>query len=137
MDCLYLTFIRYNDHVDVSMGTELPNTGVYWMFPDAELAYMWYTYFSSTIGQTLMQEISMLVQTEESFGYMLSSVRRRVLDVKDESLLVNAVKNIDEAYQETIKSARESWQKNMNSLGADVMPPTTSIDIEDYSDYKK
>ena len=68
---------------------------------------------------------------------MLSSVRRRVLDVNDESLLVNAVKNIDEAYQETIKSARESWQEHMNSLGADVMPPTTSIDIEDYSDYKK
>ena len=70
-------------------------------------------------------------------GYMLSSVRRRVLDVNDESMLVNAVKNIDEAYKETIKSARESWQSNMNSLGADVMPPTTSIDIEDYSDYKK
>ena len=68
---------------------------------------------------------------------MLSSVRRRVLDVNDESLLVNAAKNIDEAYKETIKSARASWQENMNSLGDDVMPPTTSIDIEDYSDYKK
>ena len=133
----YLAFTRYSDHVEVSMGTEAPSTGVYWMFPDVELAYMWYTYFSSTIGQTLMQEISMLVQTEESFGYMLSSVRRRVLDVNDESLLVNAAKNIDEAYKETIKSARASWQENMNSLGADVMPPTTSIDIEDYSDYKK
>ena len=46
---------------------------------------MWYAYFCSTIGQTLIQEISMLVQTDESFGYMLSSVRRRVLDVKGRS----------------------------------------------------
>ena len=36
------------------------------MFPDAELAYMWYAYFCSTIGQTLIQEVSMLVQTDES-----------------------------------------------------------------------
>jgi len=133
----FLTFKRHTDHVDVDITTDAPTDDVYWMFPDAELAYMWYAYFCSTIGQTLIQEISMLVQTAESFGYMLSSVRRRVLDVNDESLLVNAAKNIDEAYKETIKSARASWQENMNSLGADVMPPTTSIDIEDYSDYKK
>ena len=133
----YLAFNRHSDHVDVALGTDIPKSGVYWMFPDAELAYMWYTYFSSTIGQTLIQEISMLVQTEESFGYMLSSVRRRVLDVKDEALLVNAVQSIDTAYNETINAARASWQDNINSLGADVMPPTVSIDIEDYSDYKK
>ena len=52
-------------------------------------------------------------------------------------MLMPSIKNIDEAYKETIKSTRASWQENMNSLGADVMPPTTSIDIEDYSDYKK
>ena len=133
----YLAFNRHSDHVDVALGTDIPKSGVYWMFPDAELAYMWYTYFSSTIGQTLIQEVSMLVQTEESFGYMLSSVRRRVLDVKDEALLVNAVQSIDTAYNEAINAARASWQENINSLGADVMPPTVSIDIEDYSDYKK
>ena len=68
---------------------------------------------------------------------MLSSVRRRVLDLKDEALLVNAVLSIDTAYNVAINAARASWQENINSLGADVMPPTVSIDIEDYSDYKK
>ncbi len=109
---------------------------VYWMFPDAELAYMWYAYFCSTIGQTLIQEISMLVQTAESFGYMLSSVRRRVLDVKDEAQLIESVQAADEAYINAVTVATENWKESVDTLGAQVMPPTTSIDIEDYSDYK-
>ena len=106
------------------------------MFPDAELAYMWYAYFCSTIGQTLIQEISMLVQTAESFGYMLSSVRRRVLDVKDEAQLIESVQAADEVYINAVTAATENWKESVDTLGAQVMPPTTSIDIEDYSDYK-
>lgn len=106
------------------------------MFPDAELAYMWYAYFCSTIGQTLIQEVSMLVQTDESFGYMLSSVRRRVLDVNDEAQLITSVQAADEAYIKAVTEATEDWKSTVDELGAQVMPPTTSIDIEDYSDYK-
>ena len=32
--------------------------------------------------------------------------------------------------------ATEGWKSTVDELGAQVMPPTTSIDIEDYSDYK-
>jgi len=92
----FLTFKRHADHVDVDITTEAPKEDIYWMFPDAELAYMWYAYFCSTTGQTLIQEISMLVQTDESFGYMLSSVRRRVLDVNDEAQLITSVQAADE-----------------------------------------
>ncbi|WP_282004469.1 hypothetical protein [Veillonella denticariosi] len=133
----YLTFKRHSDYVEVGMTTDVPEDSVYWMFPDEELAYMWYTYFSSTIGQTLVQETSMLVQTEESFGYMLSSIRRRVLDVNDESALVGSVKSADEVYVSAVESANAEWQHTMDDLGSRVMPPTISIDIEDYSDYKK
>ena len=100
------------------------------MFPDAELAYMWYAYFCSTIGQTLIQEISMLVQTDESFGYMLSSVRRRVLDVKDEAQLIASVQAADEAYIKAVTEGYTSWKSTVDEFGAQVMPPTTSIDIE-------
>ena len=102
----------------------------------AELAYMWYAYFCSTIGQTLIQEVSMLVQTDESFGYMLSSVRRRVLDVNDEAQLITSVQAADEAYIKAVTAATDDWKSTVDELGAQVMPPTTSIDIEDYSDYK-
>lgn len=133
----FLTFKRHTDHVDVDITTDAPTDDVYWMFPDAELAYMWYAYFCSTIGQTLIQEISMLVQTAESFGYMLSSVRRRVLDVKDEAQLIESVQAADEAYINAVTAATENWKESVDTLGgAQVMPPTTSIDIEDYSDYK-
>lgn len=44
--------------------------------------------FCSTIGQTLIQGNFYACKTAESFGYMLSSVRRRVLDVKDEAQLI-------------------------------------------------
>ena len=79
----------------------------------------------------------MLVQTEESFGYMLSSIRRRVLDVNDESALVGSVKSADEVYVSAVESANAEWQHTMDDLSSRVMPPTISIDIEDYSDYKK
>ena len=62
----------------------------------------------STTGQTLIQEISMLVQTDESFGYMLSSVRRRVLDVKDETQLIESVQAADEAYIKAVTEATTS-----------------------------
>ena len=78
----------------------------------------------------------MLVQTAESFGYMLSSVRRRVLDVKDEAQLIESVQAADEAYINAVTAATENWKETVDTLGAQVMPPTTSIDIEDYSDYK-
>ena len=106
------------------------------MFPDAELAYMWYAYFCSGTGQTLIQEISMLVQTDESFGYMLSSVRRRVLDVKAEAQLIESVQAADETYINAVTEATTSWKETVDTLGSQVMPPTASIDIEDYSDYK-
>lgn len=133
----FLTFKRHTDHIDVDIATEAPVDDMYWMLPDAELAYMWYAYFCSTTGQTLIQEISMLVQTDESFGYMLSSVRRRVLDVKDETQLIESVQAADEAYIKAVTEATTSWKETVDSLGAQVMPPTASIDIEDYSDYKK
>jgi|GEM_PF-96676 len=133
----FLTFKRHTDHIDVDITTEAPVDDMYWMFPDAELAYMWYAYFCSTTGQTLIQEISMLVQTDGSFGYMLSSVRRRVLDVKDETQLIESVQAADEAYIKAVTEATRSWKETVDSLGAQVMPPTASIDIEDYSDYKK
>ena len=84
----------------------------------------------------MIQEISMLVQTDESFGYMLSSVRRRVLDVKDEAQLIESVQAADAAYIDAVTAATENWKKTVDTLGSQVMPPTTSIDIEDYSDYK-
>ena len=133
----FLIFKRHTDHIDVDITTEAPVDDMYWMFPDAELAYMWYAYFCSTTGQTLIQEISILVQTDESFGYMLSSVRRRVLDVKDEAQLIESVQAADEAYIKAVTEATRSWKETVDSLGAQVMPPTASIDIEDYSDYKK
>ena len=132
----FLTFKRHADHVDVDITTEAPKEDIYWMFPDAELAYMWYAYFCSTIGQTLIQEVSMLVQTDESFGYMLSSVRRRVLDVNDEAQLITSVQAADEAYIKAVTAATDDWKSTVDELGAQVMPPTISIDIEDYSDYK-
>ena len=55
MALISLTFKRHADHVDVDITTEAPKRDIYWMFPDAELAYMWYAYFCSTIGQTLIQ----------------------------------------------------------------------------------
>ena len=78
----------------------------------------------------------MLVQTDESFGYLLSSVRRCVLDVKDEAQLIESVQAADAAYIDAVTAATENWKKTVDTLGAQVMPPTTSIDIEDYSDYK-
>ena len=68
---------------------------------------------------------------------MLSSVRRRVLDVKDEAQLIESVQAADEAYINAVTAATENWKETVDTLGAQVMPPTTSIDIEDYSDYKK
>ena len=67
---------------------------------------------------------------------MLSSVRRRVLDVKDEAQLIESVQAADEAYINAVTVATENWKESVDTLGAQVMPPTTSIDIEDYSDYK-
>ena len=87
------------------------------MFPDAELAYMWYAYFCSTIGQTLIQEVSMPVQTDESFGYMFSSVRRRVLDVNDEAQLITSVQAADEAYIKAVTEATEDWKSTVDELG--------------------
>ena len=54
----------------------------------------------------------MLVQTEESFGYMLSSVRRRVLDVNDEAQLITSVQAADEAYIKAVTEATEDWKSN-------------------------
>ena len=42
---------------------------MYWMFPDAELAYMWYPISAALRVKHWIHEISMLVQTDESFGY--------------------------------------------------------------------
>ena len=50
----------------------------------------------------------MLVQTDESFGYMLSNVRRRVLDVKDETQLIESVQAADEAYIKAVTEATTS-----------------------------
>ena len=41
-----------------------------------------------------------------------------------------------EAYIKAVTEATEDWKSTVDELGAQVMPPTTSIDIEDYSDYK-
>ena len=63
-------------------------------------------------------------------------MRRRVLDINNEAQLISSVQAADEAYIKAVTEAATNWKSTVDELGAQVMPPTTSIDIEDYSDYK-
>lgn len=131
----FLTFTGEQGKKSVAVSTVKPN-GIYWMFPDQEIAYMWYAYFSSTIGQTIMNEVSMLVQTEEAFGYMLSSVRRQVLSVEDEMSVIGEVDAIQEEYEQGLAQLHTNWNNRMNAVATGIVPVVTSIDLEDYSDFK-
>lgn len=133
----FLSFTGAQGQKTVTVGTVKPSHGVYWMFADQEVAYMWYTYFSSTIGKTIMNEISMLVQTEEAFGYMLSGVRRQVLSIDDETSLVTSVNDIQKTYEDSLEAVVQTWTDGINGIAANVVPAVTSIDLEDYSDFKK
>ncbi|WP_251424968.1 hypothetical protein [Veillonella agrestimuris] len=133
----FLAIVGPQGNKSVAISAIEPVSGVYWMFPDKEIAYMWYTYFSSTIGSTIINEISMLVKGEEAFGYMLSSVRRQVLSAEAEAHLINEVDTAQSSFDEAMRSAQEAWTANIDDAAKAVIPPAESIDLEDYSDFKK
>lgn len=136
-EACFLSITGPQGNKSVAISTIEPVGLNYWMFPDREMTYMWYTYFSSTLGNTILNEISMLVQSEEAFGYMLSSVRRQVLSTDLESDLVTTVNTIQSDFEEVLRQAKEVWTESMDEIAKIVMPPAESIDLEDYSDFKK
>ncbi len=131
----YLSFTSgESDSINCSLSTTAPVDGVYWIFPDEELAMLWYTYFSSTIGQKIMGNIKALVNTFESLGYMLSSCRRSVLSIEREETLVQAVTTSRNAYAAVLEEAEATWQSTVDELATEVIPKSISIDLDDYTE---
>lgn len=129
-----VAFKQDGEDVEVVLTTQAPDQGVYWMFPDQELAYLWYTYFTSTIGKTIMAHITHIARTEEGFGYFLGNCRRSVLNVNDEAALIESVTKGQVAYAESITKAQESWQHTIDTVATKVVPLVESIDLEAYTD---
>lgn len=108
--------------VDVSLSQERPEDTVYWMTYDKEIAYMWYAYFHTELGQDILARLASLVTTDVAFGQLIGSCRRALLKPEQEELLALTMEQAMQAYQEALQKAEEGWHDTLVNLGQPVMP---------------
>lgn len=92
---------RPSFEVITSLSLGQPQGDTYWIFPDKELAYMWYAYFATGSGQIILSKLASMAVTDVGFGQLLGSCRRAVLTVDQEAHLVEV---IDQALRNFRKS---------------------------------
>lgn len=121
-DAYYLTVNR--NGLDVTFGLEKirPQEGAYWIFSDRELAYMWYAYFTCQEGATIVRRLAEMVLSIDALNQLLSSCRRRVLNVKEEATLVESLDRAKLNYEETIQQAQDDFQDRLEDIGKSIIP---------------
>jgi len=106
------------EQVDVSQDTD-----AYWLFTNAQAAYIWYTYFRSEKGKAVLTKLAQMVLSSAALLQLMGSVRRSV--IKEEALaeLAGQFETAREARKQALEKADKDWQTAIETMAAEIVPP--------------